>query len=76
MTTQTQNETKRQPAEISVPESSASMILGFAVIGLLVAGGVGVVRALSMETGSGVLLCLLGSVAAFGLVVHICLRRD
>jgi hypothetical protein len=46
-------------------------VLGFAVIGLLVAGTVGVVKAMSMASGIDVLLCLLGSVAAFGAVYFI-----
>jgi hypothetical protein len=48
--------------------SSAETVIGFAVLGCLVAGGVGILKALSMESGFDVLLCLLGSVAAFGTV--------
>ena len=47
-------------------------MLGFAVIGLLLCGAVGVLKAISMESGIDVLLCLLGSVLAFGAVYHIC----
>ena len=68
MTTQTQTQ---NPTESSEHNSSASTVLGFAVIGLLVAGTVGVLKALSMDTGFDVLLCLLGSVAAFGAVYYI-----
>ena len=51
--------------------SSTDTVLGFAVIGLLVAGTAGVLKALSMESGFDVLLCLLGSVVAFGAVYYI-----
>jgi hypothetical protein len=50
--------------------------LGFAVIGCLVAGLVGIFMALGMRSGTDVLFCLLGSVAAFALVFHVYLRRD
>ena len=66
MTTQTE-----QRSEKAEQSSCADIALGFAVIGLLAAGTVGVWKALSMESGSGVLLCLLGSVAAFGGVYYI-----
>ena len=68
MTIQTQAE---NPSETTERNSSANTVLGFAVIGLLVAGTVGVLKALSMDSGFDVLLCLLGSVAAFGVVYYI-----
>jgi hypothetical protein len=68
--TQTQNQT-----ETSTRSSSTDTELGFAVIGLLVAGAVGVLKALNMESGLDVLLCLLGSVAAFGAVYYIYFGR-
>jgi hypothetical protein len=68
MTTQTQAQNKGETTERS---SSADTVLGFAVIGLLVAGTVGALKALSMESGFDVLLCLVGSVAAFGAVYYI-----
>jgi len=63
---QTKNETL-------VPERSSGVetVLGFAILGCLVAGGVGIIKALSMESGFDVLLCLLASVSAFGLVFYI-----
>ena len=69
MTTQTRTQITDQTS------SKPSTVLGFAVLGCLAAGVVGILKALSMETGSAVLLCLLGSVAAFGMVAHFCLRR-
>ena len=53
----------------------AQTVIGFAVLGCLVAGGVGLVKAMSMERGSDVLLCLLGSVAAFGAVFYVYFRK-
>lgn len=65
MTSQTQ-----QRSEKTEHSSSADAALGFAVIGLLAAGTVGVWKAMSMESGFGVLLFLLGSVAALGAVYY------
>ena len=65
MTTQTLTQNRSETTERS---SSTDTVLGFAIIGLLVAGTVGVLKALSMESGFDVLLCLLGSVVAFGAV--------
>lgn len=45
-------------------------VLGLAVLGCLTAGGAGIIMALSMRSGFDVLLCLLGSVAAFGMVFY------
>jgi uncharacterized membrane protein YuzA (DUF378 family) len=49
--------------------------LGFAVIGCLVAGAVGIMKALEMNSGFDVLLCLLGAVAAFGTVFYLYLGK-
>ena len=65
--TQTQNR-----SETLERGSSADTVVGFAVLGLLAAGAVGVLKALGMESGFDVLLCLLGSVAAFGAAYYIC----
>jgi hypothetical protein len=64
---------KKIMSRTSEPEgsSSAETIVGFAVLGLLAAGFIGLSKALSMNSGSSVLLCLLGSVAAFGAVIYI-----
>ncbi len=62
--TQNRNETAKRGA-------SAETVVGFAVLGLLVAGTVGILKALSMESGFDVLLCLVGSVAAFGTVYYL-----
>lgn len=69
-------ESKSQNQDVT-PEhnSSAETAVGFAVLGCLFAGGAGIYKALSMESGFDVLLCLLGSVAAFGLVFYIYFRK-
>jgi hypothetical protein len=51
-------------------------VVGFAIIGCLVAGFVGIFKAMSMENGGGVFMCLLASVAAFGTVAYTYLRRE
>ena len=60
---------------ITERRSNAETVVGFAVLGCLVAGGVGIAKALGMESGFDVLLCLLGSVAAFGMVFYVYLRK-
>lgn len=73
MTTPTQTEIRSESRERA---ASAERVMGFAVLGCLAAGTVGVLRAMSAPSGLDVLLCLLGSVAAFGLVFYIYLGRD
>ena len=67
MTTQTHTEPSRRIDSNSSPET----VIGFAVLGCLAAGAVGIIKALSMETGFGVLLCLLASVVSFTTVYYI-----
>jgi hypothetical protein len=55
--------------------SSGETVLGFAVLGCLLAGAVGILKALSMESGVDVLFCLLGSVAAFGTLFYLYLGK-
>lgn len=81
MNTQTQTHSPKAEVERTSPREaivgSSQAVIGFAVLGcMVVVGGVGIAKALSMETGSGVLLCLLGSVAAFGTVFFIYLRKS
>ncbi len=73
MSSQTQTENRSALAKRS---SNAETVVGFAILGCLVAGGAGIVKALSMEDGFDVLLCLLGSVAAFGIVFYIYFRKS
>jgi hypothetical protein len=71
----TQTQTENQPLTTE-QGGSGEMVVGFAVLGCLVAGAVGIFKAWSMQTGFDVLLCLLGSVAAFGMVFYIYFRRN
>ncbi len=71
----TQTETENSSA-VPTRKSNPETVVGFAVLGCLVAGAVGILKALSMDSGLGVLLCLLGSVAAFGVVYYIYFGKD
>lgn len=62
-------------SEVTERNSSGETALGLAVIGCFVAGAIGLVKASEMENGFGVLLCLLGSVFAFGTVFYIYLGK-
>ena len=68
MNTQTSTQNQGETVE---RHSNSDTAIGFAVLGLMAAGAVGVVKALSMTNGFDVLLCLLASVAAFGAVYYI-----
>ena len=68
MNTSSQTQNRSETVERS---SGGETVLGFAVIGLLAAGTVGVLKAMSMTSGIDVLLCLLGSVTAFGAVFYL-----
>ena len=57
--------------ELTVEKSSPNIVMIFAVIGCLVAGMVGVIKALSMADGVNVLLCLLGATGAFGMALAV-----
>ena len=72
MSTQTQTENR---IAASGHTSHAENVVGFAVLGCLVAGGVGIAKATGMESGRDVLLCLLGSVASFSIVFYIYFRK-
>ena len=84
MTTETQNEKVKDAAEKSnIPaagsgRSNAAITpdaLDWAVFGCLVAGAVGIFKACGMDSPLGVLLCLLGSVAAFGVIIYAHMRK-
>ncbi len=72
MTTRTETEDRSAALDRG---AGVDMVVGFAVLGCLVAGAVGIGRALNMDSGLDVLLCLLGSVAAFGVVLFTYLRK-
>ncbi len=58
-------------AEVKAPEDHHKSVMAFAVLGCMVAGLVGAVKALGMTDGLNVLLCLLGSIGAFGMALGV-----
>ena len=61
--------------EIKAASGSGEMVVGFAIMGCLMAGGVGIWKATNMASGLDVFWCLLGAVASFGVVFYIFLGR-
>ncbi len=55
--------------EISRHSSGKETVMIFAVIGCLIAGIAGIIKAVNMTQGVDVLLCLLGAVGAFGMAL-------
>ena len=72
MTTQTETASR---TETSNPKPRAEA-LDWAVFGCLAAGGVGLVKALSMDRAIDIVICLLGSIAAFSVVFYVHLRKQ
>jgi len=81
MTTRTKNEKwdrlkdfMANVAEISAmfphQNSSKASLLDWAVRGCFVIGVIGIIKAIGMKSGTDVLLCLLLSLSAFGLVIY------
>jgi hypothetical protein len=56
--------------------ASGSAIMDFAVLGLLLAGVICMIKATQMENPMDVLLCLLGSGVGCGLTCFVYFRRD
>jgi len=71
--TTTSSATYDRPAAESLG-GSGETVVGFAILGCLMAGGAGIFKALLMPTGLDVLLCLLGSTAAFGTLFYVYFR--
>lgn len=57
--------------ELTQQRTGPNIVMIFAVIGCLMAGLAGVLKALSMQDGLNVLLCLLASTGAFGLALAV-----
>ena len=55
--------------ELSRHGSGRETVMIFAVIGCLIAGIAGVIKAMIMTHGLDVLLCLLGAIGAFGMAL-------
>jgi hypothetical protein len=69
----TTTQTRRIPPTSS---SKGDTVVGFAMVGFLLAGAVGLVKAMGMTSGVDVLFCLLGSATAFGAVVYVCFHKS
>jgi 4-amino-4-deoxy-L-arabinose transferase-like glycosyltransferase len=54
---------------------SGEAVVGYAVLGCLVAGTIGIIKAIGMED-AGAAACLLAAVAAFGTVCYIYFRKS
>jgi uncharacterized membrane protein YuzA (DUF378 family) len=61
--------------KMSARNSHKDRVMTCTVIGCLAAGMVGVLKAFKMQGGFDVLLCLMGAVAAFGVVLYIFFGR-
>jgi uncharacterized sodium:solute symporter family permease YidK len=57
--------------ELSAKTGGPNRVMAFAVIGCLLAGIAGIIKALSMADGINVLLCLLGATGAFGMALAV-----
>ena len=74
MNTEAQAQNISSEAKATKGIISGEAVVGYAVLGCLVAGTVGIFKAVFMQ-GVGSAACLLASVAAFGTVCYIYLRR-
>jgi len=75
MIEQPQTEKKTDDAKLSKRVISGETVTGYAVIGCLVAGTIGILKSTEVD-GIGAAACLLAAVAAFGVVCHIYFRKD
>jgi uncharacterized integral membrane protein len=74
---QTEVETALSAKPNSKPNrASGSAIMDFAVLGILLGGAIGMVKATQMENPLDVLICLLGSVTGCALICFVYFRRD
>jgi hypothetical protein len=74
MTTETNAQSQNEDAKISKSFISGEVVVGYATLGCLVAGTIGVLRGITTD-GVGAGVCLLASVAAFGTVCYIYFRK-
>jgi hypothetical protein len=74
MTTATRILSQLSDAKLIKHIVSGEAVVGYAVLGCLVAGTVGILKAIGMED-IGAAACLLASVAAFGTVCYIYFRK-
>jgi hypothetical protein len=75
MTTDTPVQTQSSDAKPAKRIVSGETVVGYAVLGCLVAGTLGIFKAVEVR-GIDAAVCLLSAVAAFGTTCYIYLRRD
>ena len=76
MNTQAETPAHSEAAKPAKRIVSGEAVLGFAVFGCLLTGIIGIVRAGIAPDALGAAACLLASVAAFGLVSYIYIRKS
>jgi len=74
MTTATKILSQVSDARVIKRIISGEAVVGYAVLGCLAAGTIGIIKAIGMED-LGAAACLLASVAAFGTVCYIYFRK-
>jgi hypothetical protein len=74
MNAEAQVENSSSEAKTTKHIISGEAVVGYAVLGCLAAGTIGIFKALNMD-GVGAASCLLASVAAFGTVCYIYFRK-
>ena len=72
----THGETNRAETARAKRSSPAETTLNFTALGCLVAGVVGIIKAVEMQRATDGLLCALGSLAACVLVCYLYFRHD
>jgi len=75
MSTQTEVRSPREDAKTSKRIVSGDTVVGYSTLGCLVAGTLGIFKAM-VSDGFGAAICLLAAVAAFATVCYIYFRKD
>lgn len=75
MNTEPTNAAARGAPQRSDAVGAGAVAAGFAVLGLFIAGTIGMVRAWSAFDPLDAAACLAASLAAFGTICYFCLRR-
>jgi len=74
MNAPTPNESRSDDPPESKSRTSGVTVTGYAVLGCLGAGTLGIFKA-AMAEGTGSAACILASAAAFGIACHVCFRK-
>lgn len=74
MTTETQTQSENSESK-PIKHVSGEKVVGYAVLGCLTAGTIGIYKAMVSE-GIGAAACLFAAVSAFGITCYIYFRRD